>query len=168
MEDYYSWRHRCPFVNTCSISARSGLTPTPTPTHPNPATTPQVWAVLLQHVVLSHVRLLWQMEIKWALKHAGAMVCLCFASLEISRHALCALQRDDKLKRAIQSWAVQRTQVQTQGIAGVFFSTTQSPDQGPGVLGHRSKRKENERKEGEVIKREGMFVVTPSCVNYVE
>lgn len=121
MEDYYSWRHRCPFVNTCSISARSGLTPTPTPTHPNPATTPQVWAVLLQHVVLSHVRLLWQMEIKWALKHAGAMVCLCFASLEISRHALCALQRDDKLKRAIQSWAVQRTQVQTQGIAGVFF-----------------------------------------------
>lgn len=38
-----------------------------------------------------------------AVEHMRAKVCLCFASLEISMHALCALQRDDKLKRGSET-----------------------------------------------------------------
>lgn len=37
--------------------------------------------------------------------------------------ALCALQRDDKLKRGIESRAVQRTKQQRQGGACVFLQT---------------------------------------------
>lgn len=116
MESYYLWRpllclmcplHRCLFVSACSIYDLSEETPTPH-TYPNRVTTLQVWAMLHQHVVLPHVCFLWQMEIKWALMHTGAAVCLCFAPLEISMHALCDLQRDDKLKGRIQSRAENR------------------------------------------------------------
>lgn len=54
--------------------------------------------------------------------HRGE-VCLRFAPLEISMCALCALQRDDKLKRGTESRAVQRTKQQRQGGACVFLQS---------------------------------------------
>lgn len=95
------------------------------------------------------------------IKHAGATVCLRFAPLEISMRALCVLQRDDKLKRGIQSRAVQRTKRYT-GDSGCF-STTQSPHQSRDSwsvwAGEQKKRKEKKEK----YERGGPFVVTPVC-----
>lgn len=150
---------RCLLASTCSISALSGVTPTPTLNHTNPATTPRVWPVLLQHVALSHVCFLWQMEIKWALEHAGATVCLCFAPLEISMHALCVLQRDDKLKRGNQSWAVRRTKIQTRGIEGVFLQLSL---QIRVLVCLGMGAEEKRRKEGK--EREGGAVCCHTCV----
>ncbi len=104
------------------------------------------------------------MEIKWALKHTGATVCLRFAPLEISTHALCVAQRDDKLKRGQpERSSAEDKNTDAGGIEGVFLQLSLQ-DQGPGVFGHGSRRKEKKRKEG----RQGLFVVTPVCVNYVE
>lgn len=55
--------------------------------------------------------------------------------------ALCVLQRDDKLKRGIESRAAQRTKQRRQG--GACFSA----DQDPGEFGQESKRKEREEKQ---------------------
>lgn len=53
--------------------------------------------------------------------HAGAAVCLCFAPLEISMHALCDLQRDDKLKGRSLRLREQRTEIQTQRIVRIML-----------------------------------------------
>lgn len=94
--------HRCSFASTQSVSPLSKTNPH-THFHKNPLMTPQVCSLLLHHHVLSHVCLMWQTGIKWALIRTWGQVCLCFAPLVISARALWALQRDDKLKRAIQS-----------------------------------------------------------------
>lgn len=59
--------------------------------------------------------------------------------------ALCVLQRDDKLKRGIESRAVQRTKQQTQGIVRIFLQTRILE-----CLGRRVKEKKGRKsKKGE-------------------
>lgn len=104
-------RHRC-------MSARNPHTHTNIHTQPNPETSPRVWVVFLQHEALTDGHTVGP--------HAcRGLVCLCFAPLEISMQAACALQRDDKLQIDIQSCLEVRA---TRHQVG-------SPDEGDGVFG---------------------------------
>lgn len=65
--------------------------------------------------------------------------------------ALCVLQRDDKLERGIQSRAEQRTKIQTQDRAGVFFYDSRSGCLGMGAKEKKRKDKKEKNKRGGAI-----------------
>lgn len=90
---------------------------------------------------------------------------LCFAPLEIIMHALWALQRDDKIKRASAELNNTRDKNTDPGdIAGVFLQHSLQI-RVLECLGMGAKEKKWKKRRGSVL---SISTMSPVCVNYVE